>query len=79
MSDNVKKFFDSSDTILIKPDKISIPSEVKDKLFGQGEKIKKLSKELQLKSLTLAYENFSLYHLENMTTKTLVTELNESF
>ena len=30
-------------------------------LFSQGEEIKKLSKEMQLKSLTFAYENFFLY------------------
>ena len=42
VSDNIKRFFDSSDTILIKPDEISAPSDLKEKLFGQGEKIKKL-------------------------------------
>ena len=47
-----QKGFDSSDNILIKPDKISAPSDIKEKLFSQGEKIKKLSKEIQLKSLT---------------------------
>ena len=49
---DVKFFFDSSDNILIKPDKISASSDIKEKLFSQGEKIKKLSKEIQLKSLT---------------------------
>ena len=49
---DVKIFFDSSDNISIKPDKISAPSDIKEKLFSQGEKIKKLSKEIQLKSLT---------------------------
>ena len=73
VSDNVKKNFDSSDTILIKPDKISVLSDLKEKLFSQGEKIKKLSKKIQLKSLTLAYEIFFLYDLENMVTKTFVT------
>ena len=79
MSDDVKKFFDSSDTILVKPDKIPAPSDLKEKLFGQGEKIKKLSKEIQLRSLTLAYENLFLYDLENMITDTFVTKLNKSF
>ena len=64
VSDDLKNFFDSSDTILIKPDKISAPCDLKEKLFSQGEKIKKPSKEIQLKSLTLAYENFFLYDLE---------------
>ena len=45
-------FFDSSDNILIKPDKISASSDIKEKLFSQGEKIKKLSKEIKLISLT---------------------------
>ena len=40
-SDDFKKIFDSTDTILIKPDKTSAPSNLKGKLFGQGEKIKK--------------------------------------
>ena len=75
----LKKVFDSSDTILIEPDKISALSDLKEKLFSQGEKIKKLSKEIQLKSLTLAYENFFLYGLEKMITETSVTESNENF
>ena len=58
---------------------MSVSSDLKEKLFGQGEKIKKLSKEIQLKSLTLAYENFFLYDHENMIIETFVTELNESF
>ena len=77
--DNAKNIFDSSDTILIKPDKISVPSDLKEKLFNHGEKIKKISKEIQLKLLSLAYENFFLYDLENMITKTFVTKLNQSF
>ena len=64
---------------MIKPGKISVRSDLKEKLFGQGDKIKKLSKEIQLKSLTLAYEKFFLYDLENMITETFVTQLNQSF
>ena len=45
--------------------------------MGQSEKIKKLSKEIQLKSLTLAYENFFLYDIQNMITETVVTKLNQ--
>ena len=78
-SEDVKKIFNSTETVLIKPDKISASSDLKEKLFGQGEKISKLSKEIQLKSLTLAYENFLLYDLENMITKTFETELNKNF
>ena len=59
--DDVKKIFDSTDTILIRPNKISAPSDLKEKLFGQGEKVRKLSKEIQLKLLRLAYGSFLLY------------------
>ena len=78
VSDGVKKIFDSSDTILIKPDKISAPSDLKEKLFGQGKKIKEMSKEIQLKSLTISYENLFLYDIENMITETFLTKLNEN-
>ena len=63
---------------MIKPDKISAPSDIKEKLFGQSKKIRKISKEIQLKSLTIAYETFFLYDIENMITKTFVTELNKN-
>ena len=77
--DEVKKIFDSADNILIKPDKEAVIDDLKEELFGQGEKTKKLSKVVQLKSLTLAYENFFLYDLGNMITETCVTELNQNF
>ena len=77
-SADVKKIFDSTDTILIEPDKISAASDLKGKIFGQAEKIKKPSKEIQLKSLMLAYENFFQYDIENMITETLLTELNKN-
>ena len=78
VSDDVKKIYNSSDTILIKPDKISASSDLKEKLFGQGEKIRKISKEIQLKSLAIAHENFFIYDIENMITETFVTELNKN-
>ena len=78
LSDDVKKVFDSSNTVLMKTDKISAPSDLKKKLFSQGEKIRKLSKEIELKPLTLAYENFFLCDIENLITKTFVTELNQN-
>ena len=58
--------FDSSDTILIKSDKIAAPSHLKENLLGPGKKIQKLSKETQLQSITSAYENFFLHDLEKM-------------
>ena len=76
-SDEVKKAFDSTENILVKPDKEAAPDNLKTDLLGQSEKIKKLSKEIQLKSLTLAYENFFLYNNENVITEIFVTELNQ--
>ena len=58
--------------------KIPTLRNLKEKLFSQDEKIKKLSREMQLKPLTLAYENFVIYDLENVITKTFVTILNEN-
>ena len=75
VSHDVKVFFYSADDILIKPDKIIIPSKLKEELFSQGEEIKKLSKEIQLKSLTLAYESFFFYDIENMITEIFMTKL----
>ena len=42
-------------------------------------KIKKPSKDIQVKLFTLAYESSFLYDLKNMITETFVTELNEGF
>ena len=57
--------------------KISTSRNLKEKLFSQDEKIKKLSMEMQLKPLTLAYENFVIYDLENVIIETFVTKLNQ--
>ena len=65
------------ENILVKLDKEPTTDNLKTDLFGQGDNIKKLSKETQLKSLTLAYENLFLYDNENMITETFVTELNQ--
>ena len=65
------------ENILVKLDKEPTTDNLKTDLFGQGDNIKKLSKEIQLKSLTLAYENLFLYDNENMITETFVTELNQ--
>ena len=75
VSHDVKVFFYLADDILIKPDKIIISSKLKEELFSQGEEIKKLSKEIQLKSLTLAYESFFFYDIENMITEIFMTKL----
>ena len=56
-SDELKK---KKENILVKLDKEPTTDNLKTDLFGQGDNIKKLSKEIQLKSLTLAYENLFL-------------------
>ena len=45
VSHDIKKSFDSTENILVKPDKeAAADNHLKTDLFGQGEKIKKLSK-----------------------------------
>ena len=79
VSDDVKNVFDISDTNLIKADKILASRDLKENLFGQGKKPKQLSREIQLKPLTLANEIFFLYDLKNMNTETIIMELNKHF
>ena len=62
---------------MVKLDKEAATDNLKTNLFGQGEKIKKLSKEIQLKSLTLDYENLFLYDNKNMTIETFEPELSQ--
>ena len=56
-----------------------LSDKINETLYSQAEKIKKLSREINLKGITLIYENFFFYDLENMTTKTYVTEVEEIF
>ena len=56
-----------------------LPDKINETLYSQAEKIKKLSKEINLKDVTLIYENFFLNDLENMKTKTYVTKVEEIF
>ena len=77
MSNEVKKKIDSTENILVKLDKEAATDNLKTDLFDQGEKIKKLSKEIQLKSPTLPDENFFLYDNKNMITEISLTELNQ--
>ena len=59
VSRDIKKSFDSTENILVKPDKeAATDNHLKTDLFGQGEKIKKLSKEIQLKSHLLMKISF---------------------
>ena len=72
-----KFFFDLTENILVKPDKEAATDNLKTDLLGQGEQIKKLSKKIQVKSLTLASGNFFLHDNENMIAERFVTELNQ--
>ena len=62
---------------MVKLDKEAATDNLKTDLFGQGEKIKILSKEIQLKPLTLDYENLFLYDNKNMIIETFEPELNQ--
>ena len=54
------------------------PTNIED-LQGQSGYIKKLSKKVNLKSLTHAYEKFFLYDLENVIKPIFTTELQQEF
>ena len=63
-------------TILKKANKVPAPENIKASLNTQIEKIKYAS--INVKSLTVARENFFLYDNENMITETYVSKLNEN-
>ena len=73
---DLKTIFDSKRTILEKADKVPAPGNIKASLDTQIEKIKNTP--INLKSLTVADENFFLYGNENMITEICVSKLNES-
>ena len=73
---NLKTLFESTRTILEKVDKAPVPDNIKASLSNQMEKIKNAS--INIKSLTVAYENFFLYDNENMIIETYVSELNKN-
>ena len=75
--DDLKTIFESTRTIPEKADKVPAPENIKASLDTQIEKIKNTS--INVKSLTVAHENFFLYNNENMITETFVRELNENF
>ena len=63
-------------TILEKADKVPVPENIKATLNTQIEKNKNAS--INVKSLTVAHENFFLYDNENMITEMYVSELTEN-
>ena len=75
-----EKTFKSTFSLL--EDKLKIkevaPTNIED-LQGQSGYIKKLSKKVNLKSLTHAYENIFLYDLENVIKPIYTTELQQEF
>ena len=73
---NLKTISESTRTILEKADKVSTPDNIKVSLDTQIEKIKNAS--INVKSLTVAHENFFLFDNENTITETYVSELDEN-
>ena len=78
----LKKTLESSYSILESDKKVkTLAHSDIENLFGQSykNKIKNLSKKVNLKSLTHTYENFFLYDLENIIKPTFVTEVQKEF
>ena len=78
----LKKTLESSYSILKSDKKVkTLAHSDIENLFGQSykNKIKNLSKKVNLKSLTHTYENFFLYDLENIIKPTFVTEVQKEF
>ena len=75
-----EKTFKSTFSLLEDKSKIKevAPTNIKN-LQGQSGYIKKLSKKVNLKSLTHAYEIFFLYDLENVIKPIFTTELQQEF
>ena len=75
-----KKTLESSYSILESDRKVKTlaPSNIEN-LSGQSSYIKNLSKKVNLKLLTHAYENFFLYDLENIIKPTFATEVQKEF
>ena len=90
IADNTKKIFEGSFFVVEKKEtndsdkristiKDAPPKKLEEYLGGQYIHLKKLIKEVELKSLTHAYENFFLYDLENIIKPTFTTELQKEF
>ena len=73
---NLKTIFELTKTTLEKADQVPALENINAFLDTQIEKIKNSS--INVKSLTVAHENFFLYDNENMITETYVSELNEN-
>ena len=73
---NLKTIFELTKTTLEKADQVPALENIKAFLDTQIEKIKNAS--INVKSLTVAHENFFLYDNENMITEMYVSELNEN-
>ena len=52
-----KEIIESRNRIYKKPDKVLLPDKIQETLYSEAEKIKKLSKEINLKGVTLIYQN----------------------
>ena len=74
-----KSFFEPLNSIYDSPDEVAAPKDLKTILGGEGEKLKKLVKDIDLTTISLMYENFFWYDIENYIYKTYVTEIEKSF
>ena len=53
-----KEIFESSNSIYDLPDEVAAPKDIKIILGGEGEKFKKLVKDIDLTTISSIYENF---------------------
>ena len=75
-TNGIKKIFESNLYLLKENTEIEAPPTIKQTVEGQMDKrnVNILKKQIDLKSLTHAFEHFFLYDLENMINKIYVTQ-----
>ena len=75
-TNDIKKIFESNLYLLKENTEIEAPPTIKQTVEGQMDKrnVNILKKQIDLKSLTHAFEHFFLYDLENMINKIYVTQ-----
>ena len=81
VTNDIKKIFESHLYLHQENTEIEAPPTLTETIEGQMDKcnINILKKQIDLKSLTHAFENFFLYDLENMINEINVTQLNKEF
>ena len=78
-ANEIKTIFESNLYLLKENTEIEAPPTIKETIEGKMDKrnINILKKQIDLKALTHAFENFFLYDLENMINEIYVTQLNK--